>query len=87
MADNLDPIQRSALMSRIGPLNSKPEMIVRSCLHRMGYRFALHDSKLPGTPDIVLRKYYTIFFVHGCFWHRHVGCKKATIPEDGEPAL
>nr|WP_245313034.1 hypothetical protein [Bradyrhizobium macuxiense] len=74
-------------MSRIGPLNSKPEMIVRSCLHRMGYRFALHDSKLPGTPDIVLRKYYTIFFVHGCFWHRHVGCKKATIPEDGEPAL
>jgi DNA mismatch endonuclease, patch repair protein len=81
MADILNTIQRSALMSRIGPVNSKPELIVRRCLHRMGYRYALHDTKLPGTPDIILRKYSTIVFVHGCFWHRHVGCKKSTMPK------
>jgi len=67
-------------MSRIGGKNTKPEMIVRSLLHRMGYRFRLHDGKLPGCPDIVLKKYKTVIFVHGCFWHRHKGCKRGTIP-------
>jgi DNA mismatch endonuclease, patch repair protein len=81
MADILDTIQRSALMSRIGPVNSKPELMVRRCLHRMGYRYALHDSKLAGTPDIVLRRHSAIVFVHGCFWHRHAGCKRSTMPK------
>ncbi|RTE93076.1 DNA mismatch endonuclease Vsr [Bradyrhizobium sp. LVM 105] len=81
MADTLDKQQRSALMSRIGPSNSKPEMAVRSCLHGLGFRFGLHNSRLLGTPDIVLRKHKTLVFVHGCFWHRHTGCRKATSPK------
>ena len=67
-------------MGRIRSRNTKPELIVRSLLHRMGYRFRLHDRKLPGCPDIVLPKYKTVIFVHGCFWHRHKGCKRGTIP-------
>jgi DNA mismatch endonuclease (patch repair protein) len=67
-------------MSRIKGRNTKPEMIVRSMLHKMGYRFRLHDRKLPGRPDIVLPKYKTVIFVHGCFWHRHKGCKDCTTP-------
>jgi len=67
-------------MSRISGKNTKPEIIVRSLLHRMGYRFRLHDRKLPGCPDIVLKKYKTVIFVHGCFWHRHKGCKDCTTP-------
>ncbi len=56
-------------------------MIVRSLLHRMGYRFRLHRKDLPGNPDIVLPKYKTVIFVHGCFWHRHKGCKYAYTPK------
>jgi DNA mismatch endonuclease (patch repair protein) len=67
-------------MSRIPGKNTKPEIIVRSLLHRLGYRFRLHDRKLPGCPDIVLPKYKTVIFVHGCFWHRHKGCKNCTTP-------
>jgi DNA mismatch endonuclease (patch repair protein) len=67
-------------MSRIGGKNTKPEVIVRSLLHKMGYRFRLHDRRLPGCPDIVLKKYKTVIFVHGCFWHRHKGCKDCTTP-------
>ncbi|MCA1469632.1 DNA mismatch endonuclease Vsr [Bradyrhizobium sp. IC3195] len=80
MADILDAKRRSALMSRVGPRNSKPERAVRSCLHRLGFRFRLHRSDLPGTPDIVLPKHSAVLFVHGCFWHRHLGCKKSTMP-------
>jgi DNA mismatch endonuclease (patch repair protein) len=68
-------------MSRIRSKNTKPEMIVRSMLHRMGLRFRLHDRKLPGNPDIVLPKYKTVIFVHGCFWHRHSGCRYAYTPK------
>jgi len=68
-------------MSRIRGKDTKPEIAVRSLLHSMGFRFRLHDKKLPGKPDIVLKKYKTVVFVHGCFWHRHKGCKDATMPK------
>lgn len=80
MVDHLSKEKRSWNMSRIRSKNTKPEMIVRSILHRMGYRFRLHRKDLPGKPDIVLPKYKTVIFVHGCFWHRHPNCKDSTIP-------
>lgn len=67
-------------MSRIRGKNTTPEMRVRSLLHRLGYRFRLHGKKLPGRPDVVLVKHQTVIFVHGCFWHRHRGCKNCTTP-------
>ncbi len=67
-------------MSRIRGRDTKPEKVVRSLLHRMGYRFRLHRRDLPGRPDIVLPKYRTVIFVHGCFWHRHPGCRYAYTP-------
>lgn len=81
MSDIYDSQQRSALMSAIRTQNTKPEMIVRSILHRIGYRFRLHRKDLPGRPDIVLPKYRTVIFVNGCFWHQHKGCKKARRPK------
>jgi DNA mismatch endonuclease, patch repair protein len=78
MPDLLTPTARSTLMSRIRGADTKPEIIVRSLLHRMGYRFRLHRRDLPGTPDIVLPRPATVVFVHGCFWHRHKNCKGAT---------
>ena len=71
-------------MSRIGPKDTSPELIVRSTLHRLGYRFRLHVKKLPGKPDIVLAKHRTVIFVHGCFWHRHKGCKQASTPKSNQ---
>jgi len=79
--DILSKEKRSWNMSRILSKNTKPEMIVRSLLHRMGYRFRLHVKNLPGKPDIVLPKYKIAIFVHGCFWHRHPGCKYAYTPK------
>jgi DNA mismatch endonuclease (patch repair protein) len=67
-------------MSRIRSANTRPELIVRSYLHKNGFRFRLHSKKLPGHPDIVLLKYKTVIEVRGCFWHRHPGCKVATTP-------
>jgi DNA mismatch endonuclease, patch repair protein len=67
-------------MSRIRGKDTTPEKIVRSILHRAGYRFRLHVRRLPGNPDIVLPKHRTVVFVHGCFWHRHKGCKNCTTP-------
>jgi len=84
MADHLSTEMRSWNMSRIRSKNTKPEIIVRSLLHRMGYRFRLHQKKLPGTPDIVLRKYKTVIFVNGCYWHRHKGCKRCTTPSENQ---
>lgn len=81
MADNLTPEKRSWNMGRIRSVNTKPEMVIRSLLHKMGYRFRLHRKDLPGKPDIVLPKYRTIIFVHGCFWHRHKDCKFAYTPK------
>ena len=68
-------------MSKVRAKNTTPERIVRSWLHRHGYRFRLYRKDLPGTPDIVLPKYRTVIFVHGCFWHRHQGCRRSTTPK------
>ena len=81
MADLLSPEKRSWNMSRIKGANTKPEMLVRSMLHRAGFRFRIHDKSLPGKPDIVLKKYKSVIFVNGCFWHRHEGCAEATTPK------
>ena len=68
-------------MARIKGKNTKPELIVRRILHALGYRFRLHRGDFPGRPDIVLPKYRTAIFVHGCFWHRHSECSKASMPK------
>ncbi len=81
MADPLTPEKRSWLMGRIRSANTKPELVLRSLLHRCGYRFSLRRKDLPGKPDIVLRKYRTVIFVHGCFWHRHPNCIQASEPK------
>ena len=78
--DIKSPEQRSWNMSRIHSQDTKPEMVVRSFLHRNGFRFHLHEKCLPGSPDIVLPRYKTAIEVRGCFWHRHPGCKVATMP-------
>lgn len=83
MADVFTPQKRSEVMSRIRGRDTKPELILRSMLHRLGYRFTVNGPKnksLPGKPDIVLPKYHTVIFVHGCFWHGHENCKIARIP-------
>jgi DNA mismatch endonuclease (patch repair protein) len=79
--DHLTEKHRSWNMSRIKSKNTKPELHVRSLLHRMGYRFRIHKKGLPGKPDIILPKYRSIIFVHSCFFHRHSDCKRATIPK------
>ncbi len=78
--DRLTPERRSWNMSRIRGKHTKPEVTVRSLLHRMGVRFRLHRADLPGKPDIVLGPRKLVIFVHGCFWHRHPGCREATTP-------
>lgn len=71
-------------MSKVPSENTSPEVNVRSFLHRNGFRFRIHNKKLPGKPDIVLKKYHTIIFVHGCFWHRHSNCKRASTPVENK---
>jgi DNA mismatch endonuclease, patch repair protein len=84
MTDKLTPQRRSWNMSRIRSVNTKPEMLLRSMLHRMGFRFRVHCKGLSGRPDIVLPKYHTVIFVHGCFWHQHPGCIDAVRPKTNE---
>jgi DNA mismatch endonuclease (patch repair protein) len=81
MADIVTPAVRSRMMSGIRGKNTKPEILVRSFLHRRGLRFRLHSSKLPGRPDLVLPRYRSVVFVHGCFWHQHPGCRFAYMPK------
>ena len=81
MADKLTSSQRSHCMSRIRGKNTKPEILVRKGLHARGFRFRLHNKKLPGSPDIVLPKYGVAIMVNGCFWHGHKGCRYATKPK------
>jgi DNA mismatch endonuclease, patch repair protein len=81
MVDRLTPERRSWNMSRIKGKNTRPELALRSMLHRAGYRFRVHRDDLPGKPDIYLGGYRTAVFVHGCYWHRHPGCSKATTPK------
>ena len=79
--DRISKKHRSWNMGRIQSGNTKPEKTVRSILHGLGYRFRLHQKNLPGKPDIVLARYNSVIFVHGCFWHRHKDCKNASIPK------
>jgi len=81
MADVHDKATRSFNMSQIKGKNTKPEMIVRRFLHARGFRYKLHDRTLPGKPDIVLPKYKTAIFIHGCFWHGHKGCRYFVVPK------
>lgn len=80
MADIVDKTTRSWMMASIRSKDTKPELVLRSALHAAGFRFRLHSQHLPGHPDIVLPKYRTAIMVHGCFWHRHPGCRFATMP-------
>lgn len=76
--------KRSDIMSKIRSGDTKPEMIVRRLLFALGFRYRLHVRKLPGVPDLVLPKYGAVVFVHGCFWHAHEGCSRATVPQSNE---
>lgn len=79
--DRLTPERRSWLMSRVASKDTSAEMRVRRVAHALGLRYRLHRRDLPGSPDLVFPKHGTVVFVHGCFWHRHTGCKKATTPK------
>jgi len=81
MADVHSKETRSYNMSRIRSKDTKPEMVVRKFLHKNGFRYRLHVKNLPGKPDIVLPKYKTVIFIHGCFWHGHEGCKYFVVPK------
>jgi len=81
MNDFMTTAQRSRAMSNVRGKNTKPEMKVRSGLHNRGFRFRVNDKKLPGKPDIILRKYSTVIFIHGCFWHHHMNCSKSKMPQ------
>jgi DNA mismatch endonuclease, patch repair protein len=81
MADVHDIQTRSYNMSRIKGKDTKPEILVRKFLHAHGFRYRLHVKDMPGKPDIVLPKYKTVIFVHGCFWHGHEGCKYYVVPK------
>lgn len=84
MPDLVSASVRSRIMSSVKQRHTKPEMLVRSLLHRLGYRFRLHQKDLPGRPDIVLPKYRTAIFVHGCFWHQHRNCGKSRRPSSNQ---
>lgn len=85
--DTISSEHRSWNMSRIMNRDTKPELIVRSLLHHKGYRFRLHRKDLPGKPDIVLPRFKKIILVHGCYWHRHEGCRLAYNPKKQSPFL
>ena len=81
MADIKSPAERSKNMSAIKRANTKPELFIRHLLFDAGYRYRLQANKIPGHPDLWMRKYNTAIFVHGCFWHRHKGCTLAYMPK------
>jgi DNA mismatch endonuclease (patch repair protein) len=81
MADTVDKQTRSRIMAQVTGKNTKPEIMVRRLLWRMGFRYRLYDKYLAGKPDIVFTKKKKVIFVHGCFWHGHCGCKRAKLPE------
>jgi DNA mismatch endonuclease (patch repair protein) len=84
MPESISPDRRSWIMSRVSGKNTPPELRVRKVAHALGLRFRLHDTNLPGKPDIVFPKYRLAVFVHGCFWHRHAGCKRAKMPKTNQ---
>jgi DNA mismatch endonuclease, patch repair protein len=81
MIDHVSRQRRSAIMSAVRGKDTTPERLVRSAAHKLGLRFRLHGRSLPGRPDMVLPKWRTVVFVNGCFWHSHLGCKKAEVPK------
>ena len=81
MADHLTPEMRSWNMAQIKSKDTSIEVKVRKYLFALGFRYRKNDKRFPGKPDIVLPKYKTVVFIHGCFWHRHQGCKRATTPK------
>ena len=84
VTDVHDSEARSKNMRAIRSKDTEPELRVRRALHAAGFRYRLHNKELPGNPDIVLPKHRAVIFVHGCFWHRHTGCKRATLPKTNE---
>lgn len=83
MPDSLTPEERSALMSKVRSGDTKPEWILRTALHRMGFRYSLRNRRLPGSPDLVFNRYNAVVFVHGCYWHFHRKgkCKRSSLPK------
>lgn len=81
MVDRISPERRTEIMRTVRSKNTGPEILVRKAAYRLGLRFRLHAKHLPGKPDLVFRKWNTVVFVNGCFWHRHLGCKKASLPK------
>lgn len=81
MVDSLTPAERSKIMARVRSKDSRPEMVVRKIVFRLGHRYRLHDRALPGCPDLVFRSKHKVIFVHGCFWHRHGNCALARMPK------
>jgi len=82
--DIFDQATRSKIMRAVKSKDTKPELMVRSALHGLGFRFRLHDKTLPGKPDLVFKKYRAVVFVHGCYWHRHSDCKLASNPKQNK---
>lgn len=80
MVDVVDPATRSRMMAGIRGRNTRPELELRRALHALGFRYTLHRRNLPARPDLVLPKWHAVILVHGCFWHRHQGCRYATTP-------
>jgi DNA mismatch endonuclease (patch repair protein) len=81
LTDRIDKETRSRIMATVRSSDTRPEKWVRSALHRQGFRFRLHNNRLPGTPDLVLLKYKAVIFINGCFWHQHQNCKVTHIPQ------
>ena len=81
MPDHISPAERSEIMRAVKSKNTSPEKRVRSVAHRLGLRFRLHRKDLPGSPDLLFPKRKVALFVHGCFWHRHENCPRATTPK------
>ena len=81
MVDSLSSKERSEIMARVRSKNTRPELRVRKLVFALGYRYRLHDRKLPGSPDLVFRPRKKVIFVHGCFWHRHARCALARLPK------
>lgn len=85
MADVFTPAKRSKIMSKVRNRDTKPELVVRAILNEAGIKIHTHDKSLPGCPDIVLKSRKKVIFVHGCFWHGHKNCKRATLPKSNKP--
>lgn len=81
MVDHVSSERRTEIMRSIRSQDTQPELLVRRAAHRLGLRFRLHAKDLPGTPDLVFKKWATVLFVNGCYWHRHPHCKRASVPK------